>query len=548
MVQQAGKALQFDGFDQLLKVDEPSVPSLEYSYGFEGFRTWRKGPGKEEFWFSAGDVMRGGTREHVITVGDRLVARVKAGVVGGGAMGPVKWNWDSREERKVGRMPLPEFAILVLMAGLCAALAVMSAVQARRRRHWAPAGAAGMVAVLLGAMVAGGCGNALTRTGQAWTTPDVTYVHHGVAAGPVLFTRPDGSVLDERRYEPFGGDLDSFHETADTARTGSGVAGINFSIDPQNLLNKETDKATGWSYHGARWMASSFAMWLSPDPPVKAPDGKFMGEPWGLNPYQYVEQNPSAYWDPDGRALNLVAAGVGAVVGAAGGAAVQVASNLLASPSRPVGQGVAGATIGGAVAGGMIGLTMGGSLLVTAAAGGLASVTGGGVQRAVNTGSPQVSAANMSFDFAAGATMSVAPPLMSRGIASIRSSLSYSMPAVEAVSKPGVLISGPVRNANGGVDFAGTPHLYPAGEGQSNTVKIEYTGSRRQDFGAANQASGVGTTQKPPDDYSWHHVNDYDPATNTGTMQLVETAAHEATYPHNGGVKQYQDATGRKYK
>jgi hypothetical protein len=47
-------------------------------------------------------------------------------------------------------------------------------------------------------------------------------------------------------------------------------------------------------------MASSFAMWLSPDPPVKAPDGKFMGAPWGLNPYQYVSQNPTIFWDPDG--------------------------------------------------------------------------------------------------------------------------------------------------------------------------------------------------------------------------------------------------------
>lgn len=296
MVQQAGKALQFDGFDQLLKVDEPSVPSLEYSYGFEGFRTWRKGPGQEEYWFSAGDVLRGVTREHVITVGERLVARVKAGGVGGGVFGPLKWNWN--DERKVGRTPLPEFVIFVLMAGLCCALAVMSAVQARRRRRWAPAGSAAMVAVLLVSMVSGGCGHSLSRTGQSWVTPEVTYIHHGVAAGPVLFTRDDGSVLDERRYEPFGDDLDSFRETPQ--RVGSGVAGINFSIDPQNLLNKETDQSTGWSYHGARWMAPSFARWLSPDPPVKAPDGKFMTAPWSLNPYQFVGQSPTIFWDPDG--------------------------------------------------------------------------------------------------------------------------------------------------------------------------------------------------------------------------------------------------------
>lgn len=302
MVQQAGKTLQFDGFDQLLKVDEPSIPSLEYAYGFEGFRTWRKGPGQEEYWFSAGDVLRGVTREHVITVGERLVARVKASGVGGGVFGPLKWNWS--DERKVGRTPLPAFVMLVLMAGMCGALAVMSAVQARRRRRWAPIGATGMVVVLFAAIVSGSCGSSLSRTGQAWVTPNVTYIHHGVAAGPVLFTRDDGSVLDERRYEPFGGDIDSFRETSTAdLRMGSGVDGITFSIDPQNLLNKETDQSTGWSYHGARWMAASFAIWLSPDPPLKAPEGKFMAEPWSLNPYQYVEQNPTIYWDPDGREI-----------------------------------------------------------------------------------------------------------------------------------------------------------------------------------------------------------------------------------------------------
>ena len=106
----------------------------------------------------------------------------------------------------------------------------------------------------------------------------------------------------------------------------------------------------------------------------------------------------------------------------------------------------------------------------------------------------------------------------------------------------------PAKNANGGVDFAGHPDLYPAGEGQQNTVKVEYTGSRRQDFGAANREANLGTTQQPPDGYTWHHLDDYDPDTNTGTMQLVKTDTHEATYPHNGGVRQYTQATGIKYK
>ena len=48
-------------------------------------------------------------------------------------------------------------------------------------------------------------------------------------------------------------------------------------------------------------MAPETGRWLTPDPPVKAPDPKFMAAPWALHPYQYVNQNPVLFWDPDGR-------------------------------------------------------------------------------------------------------------------------------------------------------------------------------------------------------------------------------------------------------
>ncbi len=82
--------------------------------------------------------------------------------------------------------------------------------------------------------------------------------------------------------------------------------------------------------------------------------------------------------------------------------------------------------------------------------------------------------------------------------------------------------------------------------GQVNTVTITYTGKRGTDYAAANQAAGLGTSQRPPKGYSWHHVADYNPVTNTGTMQLVKTEAHRAK-GHEGGVKQYEQAKGRKY-
>ena len=89
--------------------------------------------------------------------------------------------------------------------------------------------------------------------------------------------------------------------------------------------------------------------------------------------------------------------------------------------------------------------------------------------------------------------------------------------------------NGVIRNANGGVNFAKSADVFPVGPGQKNIVRIEYTGSRARDFEAANRAAGFGKTQKAPRDYTWHHLDDYDPATNTGTMQLVKRSAHEAT-------------------
>ncbi|WP_289367382.1 HNH endonuclease [Pantoea stewartii] len=80
------------------------------------------------------------------------------------------------------------------------------------------------------------------------------------------------------------------------------------------------------------------------------------------------------------------------------------------------------------------------------------------------------------------------------------------------------------------------------------------TGSRYGDFKAANELANyknsVGniTGKSHPDGYIWHHLNDYDPITNTSTMQLVETSAHETTFPHSGSVSQYEQYHGVKYE
>jgi len=102
-----------------------------------------------------------------------------------------------------------------------------------------------------------------------------------------------------------------------------------------------------------------------------------------------------------------------------------------------------------------------------------------------------------------------------------------------------------------GVDFSGSDALYPHGE---SIVKIQMTGSRYGDFKAANDiagyanASGNITGKSHPENYTWHHLNDYDPVSNTSTMQLVETSAHEATFPHSGSVSQFEKYNGVKYE
>ncbi|MCL6747017.1 HNH endonuclease [Kosakonia sp. R1.Fl] len=43
--------------------------------------------------------------------------------------------------------------------------------------------------------------------------------------------------------------------------------------------------------------------------------------------------------------------------------------------------------------------------------------------------------------------------------------------------------------------------------------------------------------------WNWHHLNAYDPASNTSAMQIVETSAPEALFPHSGSVSQFENTT-----
>ena len=73
---------------------------------------------------------------------------------------------------------------------------------------------------------------------------------------------------------------------------------------------------------------------------------------------------------------------------------------------------------------------------------------------------------------------------------------------------------------------------------------IAYTGGRMGDANAANFASHRAAT---PAFYTWHHVEDYDPGTNRGHMQLVQSAPHNNCH-HRGGVWMWQNHHGQLYR
>jgi RHS repeat-associated protein len=271
--------MTYDGLDQLVRVDLPGGVRVEYAYGHDGLRirsTDSQG-GAPEHWFSAEMRERGGVIEQYIEVGDRIVAKVELA-----SDAAVAIAVSGATARHVGVAALA--ALALLLAGLGAAAA---------SRQGSPRPA--LAALLVLAVLAAGCDTLFGSSGRAiWRATRVTYVHGGFAAGPVLYTGESAAVVEERRYEPFGQGIDSWREP------GGLFDVVDHAVEPFNVLNKPTDPRTGWSYHGARWMVPQTARWLTPDPPVKAPDAAFMATPWTLHPYQYTEQNPTLYWDPDG--------------------------------------------------------------------------------------------------------------------------------------------------------------------------------------------------------------------------------------------------------
>jgi RHS repeat-associated protein len=276
--------MTYDGLDQLVTVNLPGGVRVDYAYGYDGqrIRTTDNQGSVPEHWFSPDLREVSGVLEQYVKVGDRVISKVK--LVDDGVKPKMARAATRARGRDVG---------VALFAGLALLLGGLGALASCRRRSWRPS----LAVLLIAALLLPGCGLLFgSSEAPVWRAEEVRYFHTGFAAGPVLITSDDPVplVVDERLYEPFGQGLESNREP------GGFFDRVDYALESFNVLNKPTDPRTGWSYHGARWMAPQTARWLTPDPPVKAPDKAFMAAPWKLHPYQYVEQNPLIYWDPDG--------------------------------------------------------------------------------------------------------------------------------------------------------------------------------------------------------------------------------------------------------
>lgn len=380
-VRHGDRTMHYNGFDQLVRVDlleNPEAPrSVSHAYGYDGFRvSTRNTDGDVQYWFSPGTSEQNGVREHLLFVGSRMVARITVGRIEDiGETGDAEMGGVYARYLGGGLMLLCLFGCILTMRRRGARFVP-------RRRAGAVGGfsadrpwsRAALALALLGISTTSlGCGVLFGRGEQpAWRQLSVRYYHATVSAGPNLITTEEATVFEERRFEPFGTAIDAYR---DLPTGDSEIGEIDYRRDPHNVLNKKTDPDTAWSYHGARWVAPQTTQWLTPDPPVKAPDPKFMAQPWALHPYQYVDQNPVLFWDPDGRNKQLAILHTDNVPNAqVGGSRPRGDSTTAVLGIFKIGAGAAGFGAGAMLCGTVAGCVLGAPLMVASA-----DVAGSGV-------------------------------------------------------------------------------------------------------------------------------------------------------------------------
>ena len=114
------------------------------------------------------------------------------------------------------------------------------------------------------------------------------YTKHIYAANQRIASKlgnVDGFGADPRRVEMAGGKK---YDDIQKDNIGARFSELGFTFNA-----KELDNETGLYYYGARYLDPTGAMWLSVDPLFE----KYAG----MSPYNYCQNNPIKFIDPDGR-------------------------------------------------------------------------------------------------------------------------------------------------------------------------------------------------------------------------------------------------------
>lgn len=190
----------------------------------------------------------------------------------------------------------------------------------------------------------------------------IRYQHTDILGSVIAETDENGSVISRSHYEPFG------------LRTGGEKAGIGYTGHLQ-------DEELSLTYMQQRYYDPVIGRFYSNDP-VDMLGHMQRGNPtMGFNRYSYVNNNPYKYTDPDGRALNLITGGVGALIGGVSGA---ISARISTGNWSNSGAGF----VAGAVVGGAIGATLGAAAIYAAplSAGALEATTLGAAVASSATG------------------------------------------------------------------------------------------------------------------------------------------------------------------
>jgi RHS repeat-associated protein len=141
---------------------------------------------------------------------------------------------------------------------------------------------------------------------QEFTSPANTFVRGNIYAGgrhlaflgggATTFSHSDW--LGTERFRVGMGITPYAYESCSSLPFGDGLSCNNSDISPAHFTGKDRDAATGLDYFGARYNASSFGRFMSPDPKILSI--RHLVNPQKWNKYTYTINNPLRYFDPNG--------------------------------------------------------------------------------------------------------------------------------------------------------------------------------------------------------------------------------------------------------